>query len=71
MKIHERERVVREADAALRQAVLDWSAKHDQLTVNETLQVLNRVSSDQVAAILKYEIREERHGDQDRPGGLE
>jgi hypothetical protein len=50
--------------------LLDWRRDHD-LTTAELFSILGGTLGDQIAGIAKYLIREERHGDQDKPGGLE
>jgi hypothetical protein len=71
VKIHPREALVRQAESDLSEAVHRAMEKNaTALTTIETLAVLNRVLSDCIARILKYEIREERHGDPNKPGGL-
>lgn len=69
MIIHPRERLVREAENKLTQAFIEW-AKDKDLTIIEELQVVNKVSSDWVSTILKYELRQERHGNKNTPSGL-
>lgn len=62
MKIHSRERVIDEAGREL----YEWERKHN-LTWGEILQIF----TSRMATIAKYRIRYERHGDGDKPGGLE
>lgn len=69
MKIHEREPMVKRSAIALRDAVDKWRDVH-KLTTPEELRVLNQVFGSEIAAIAKYAIREERHGDSSKPGGL-
>jgi hypothetical protein len=64
--IHPRVKLVREAQIKLSGAI---SEAIRELTVAESLQVINGVMSDRIGTILKYEIRRERHGDTDKPGG--
>jgi hypothetical protein len=70
IRMHPRVQVVNRAERELRDAVSNWSRGEaaTELTLLEYLQVVNRVLHDDVAGTLKYEIREERHGDTDRPG---
>lgn len=70
MRIHQRESLVRDVKNKLSQAFLD-TFKGAELTNAEELKIVNEVSSDWIGSILKYQIREERHGDTDTPGGLE
>ena len=70
LRLHPREMPVQRASADLRQAVCDWRDRHD-LTEAETLAVLTEVLGGSIGSIAKYAIREERHGDPDKPGGLE
>lgn len=60
--------LVREAEVQLRTAVLKIL---EGLTEAEGLRVVNAVLSSHVGSVAKYAIREERHGDLDKPGGLE
>jgi hypothetical protein len=61
---------VNEAEMELRKAVTDIGKKHD-LTEMELLRVVNTALGDTVGSIAKYHIRYERHGNTDKPGGLE
>ena len=71
-KLHEREKVVRDAEESLRDKLLAWQKVwSSKLTTAEYLSVLQRVLSESVASCLKYAIRHERHGTSDKPGGLE
>lgn len=70
MKIHRREIRCRAAESDLRNAIGELSDKHD-LTGAEMLRIVNAVLSDYIASIAKYDIRQERHGNTDTPGGLE
>lgn len=72
MRVHEREKIVREAQSDLSEKLLDWMTKHDdQLTFAEELRVIAGVLGDHLSQMAKYEIRRERHGDENKPGGLE
>lgn len=71
MRLHQREVVVTEAEIELRQVISEWSKKHSELTSAEWLKVMLGVCSDQMQSLLKIEIRLERHGDADKPGGAE
>jgi hypothetical protein len=66
--IHPRERIVNEAEIDLAHALLGVWEKHD-LTDAEMLRVVAAVFGRHVASNAKYRIREERHGDTDKPGG--
>lgn len=70
-RIHHREEQCRKAESALRQALLDWYEAHEELTFVEHLRIVNTVFSDHVGGILRHFIRQERHGDPNKPGGLE
>jgi hypothetical protein len=67
-RIHPREAMVLAAEIRLRAAVTN---ELHGLTTAERLRVLAAVLGDTVGSIAKYAIREERHGDQDKPGGVE
>lgn len=70
MRLHPREEIVTRARVDLMEKLLDWRRDHD-LTTAELFSILGGILGDQIAGIAKYLIREERHGDQDKPGGLE
>lgn len=70
MRIHPREEQTRKAENELRSAILDIVQKH-KLTEGEALRVVNEACSSWIAGVAKYAIREERHGDATKPGGLE
>ena len=70
MRLHQRETLVREVKNRLSQAFLD-TFRGVKLTNAEELKIVNEVSSDWIGSILKYQIRDERHGNTDTPGGLE
>jgi hypothetical protein len=65
-RIHKREMLVQGADADISLACLKLVDKHG-LTNVEWLQILNHMT----ASCLKYMLREERHGDANKPSGLE
>lgn len=67
-KLHEREQRVRAAASELRSNVFELGK---ELTTGEYLRILADVFGGEIASIAKYAIREERHGDQGIPGGLE
>jgi hypothetical protein len=74
IRVHPRERIVSEARIELQEVVLDWQKKHstetdDPLTLMEALSVINDVLSSTLGHAFKYEIRYERHGNYDKPGG--
>ncbi len=67
---HKRDKIVRDAEQMVRQALFDHTKN---LTEGEYLRVVcavfgDAVSTTQIQAMLK--IRHERHGDSDTPGGL-
>jgi hypothetical protein len=70
-RLNPREAIVRRASLDLATIVADWSSRNPDLTAAEFLKVLLSVSHDQAQTLLKNAIREERHGDQDKPGGIE
>lgn len=65
---HSRVQVVRAAESRLRGVAVELA---ENLTTSEYLQVLITVLGDEIGAIAKYAIREDRHGDPDKPGDLE
>jgi hypothetical protein len=67
--LHEREKLVRDAEHDLRKALLDLDGKYD-LTQFEYIQLLQGVLGGEIQTICKYGIRQERHGNTDTPGGL-
>lgn len=67
MKIHPRERLVTEAEQKIRAVALDAIKG---LTVAEGLSAVTRALSGEILSVLKYEIRHERHGNTETPGGL-
>ncbi len=69
MRLHPREMVVRQAKCDLLNAILDVVAKHE-LTEGEQLSVVAGELSSWVMGVAKYAIREERHGDPEKCGGL-
>ncbi len=71
LRIHPRELVVRDAERALRDAVNTILWKKFELTTSEILSVLASVLAGEIASITKLCIREERHGDLNKPGGVE
>lgn len=64
-KIHPRSVVVNDARLALTKAIGECTAL---LTTAETIQVVTTVMSNELLGIAKYAIREERHGNTDKPG---
>jgi len=68
IKIHPREEIVKQAQIELGDVVLKTMKK---LTTAEFLQVINTEFSNRIGGIAKYWIRDERHGDQNKPGGWE
>ncbi len=71
MRLHAREQIVTAAEIDLRTAISEWSKKHTKLTSAEYLKVLLGVTHDQAQSLLKIEIRIDRHGNAETPGGLE
>ena len=70
LRLHERELLVRKAEGEVRAAFLDALRKHD-LTGGEELRVVSSVLADYLQTFAKYAIREERHGDASKAGGLQ
>lgn len=67
-KIHHREMLVRDAELKIH-IVLSEATKG--LTSAEVVRVVTSATSTFLLSFTKYLIREERHGDTDKPGGLE
>lgn len=70
MRQHRREPIVRAAENELRGAIIDIIEKH-QLTDAEALAIVAAALGGHVGSVAKYAIRMERHGDPNKPGGLE
>jgi len=71
-KMHPREEIVREAKRKLDKLIHDWRREPAcDLTVAEELKIVMWVSSDYIQSVLRSAIRIERHGDSDKPGGIE
>ena len=70
MRIHPREERCHKAENELRESLLEIVQKHE-LTEAEALRVVNAALSGWVGSVAKYAIREERHGDPSKPGGVE
>jgi len=68
--IHPRERLVTQAECDLSRALMAVWEKYD-LTNAEMLRVTASVLGGHISRHAKYRIREERHGDPNKPGGLE
>ena len=70
-RVHEREQIVRAADLKLQEALLAWqkSPEVKELTGPEYVQILTDQLSSRVLGWAKFEIRFERHGDYETPGG--
>lgn len=67
--IHPREKLVNKAEREIENTISNILEKHD-LTVAEELRVLAAVLGNRIGMTAKFMIREERHGDTDKPGGL-
>ena len=67
-RIHPREKIVDEAEQKLRAVVFELI--QSELTQGEFLKVLGNVMDGEIRSIAKYAIRRERHGDEDKPGGI-
>lgn len=70
MRIHRREQAVHAAEHELTRFILDLVKKHE-LTEGEQLRVVNAAASSYIGGMAKYMIRDERHGDPSKPGGIE
>lgn len=70
-RLHPREALVSSAENDLRIALFAWADQHPDLTSAEYLKIVLGISNETVQSLLKAEIRLERHGNADTPGGLE
>jgi len=71
VKLHPREEKVRQARLALSEKLIEWMREGaDELTFAEELRVVGGELGDYVGRMAKYEIRRERHGDDQKPGGM-
>lgn len=70
-RLHPREAIVSSAENDLRGVLFEWADRHPDLTSAEYLKVVLGISNETVQLLLKTEIRLERHGNADTPGGLE
>jgi hypothetical protein len=71
-RIHPRETKCHEAEIELSEAISTWRKKWgDELTATESASILYHELSSRMRSMFKYAIRRERHGDTDKPGGLE
>ena len=68
MEVHPREKRVKKAEADLRELLHELQFGRD-LTEGEYLRVLG-VAFESASSWAKYQIRKERHGDVDKPGGI-
>jgi type III secretory pathway component EscV len=69
-RLHERQQIVTEARMALMEALVEWAEQYEEvLTPAEYLATLVGESTSVVQSNLKYQIRYERHGNTDTPGG--
>jgi hypothetical protein len=69
MKLHPREQLVMKERHKLERALLDFM--ESDVTDAEYISVLSDVFGTAIATRAKYMIRRERHGNTDKPGGLE
>ena len=71
--IHPREEVTRKAELKLRGLLLEWMTSEEAiaLTTTEYLCVAHAATDELVGQRLKYCLRQERHGDSDKPAGWE
>lgn len=71
MKLHEREKLTREASASLKESMIAWAKQYsERLTFAEEIKIVTSELSDWILGMTKYAIRDERHGDTSKPGGL-
>lgn len=69
MKLHPREDLIDQAESILNKAIMDI---HEiDLTNAEYISVVADVLGTAITRTTKYMIRYERHGDGEKPGGLE
>lgn len=66
---HPREQIVRDAECKLGMYLVDEI--RSLLTNAEYMRVVVSVLGDSLSRLARYAIRHERHGDLDKPGGLE
>lgn len=73
LSMHPREKIVNAAELSLLDTIIDWrrTPEAQQLTLWELVRILTTVLNNQLAIAAKYAIRQERHGNEDKPGGLE
>ncbi len=69
LRIHPRQTRVRDAEIELMNFLAGLETKHD-LTEAEMLAVVAKELGSFVADVARLAIREERHGDRSKPGGL-
>jgi hypothetical protein len=65
VKRHERESIVAKARSDFLKMYIDWLQEHD-VTYIEAAKIL----AEEQASLLKFALREERHGDDSIPAGL-
>lgn len=70
MKIHKREAFYSKAKIELTNSILKIE-KDFELTEMELLRLVNDCASSTIASIAKFAIRNERHGDCNKLGGIE
>ncbi len=72
MRIHEREQLTQKAGFLLTDHLIEWMETPEarELTSAEYTMVLIDKLSQHIQGHLKYEIRYERHGNRDTPGGF-
>lgn len=69
-RLHPRERVVRQAQLDLMEALNDWQRDHELTDAEYVSLVANELGS-RIGSLTRMQIRTERHGTTDKPGGLE
>lgn len=70
-RIHPRVNVVKVAERALADALCEWARSHRHLTLPERISVMAGVLNEEIQSEMRHLIRMERHGDPEKPGGLE
>lgn len=71
MRIHPREQPAQMAATALVSAIYEWMQAHPDLTTSEVFAAVIEAHHSVLARMIRDEIRIERHGTTDKPGGLE
>jgi hypothetical protein len=67
MRLHPREELVRKAEADFWEWYGNWRRDHSDLTYIEEAKIF----SSHLSTVIKYGLRVERHGDDQKPSGRE